>query len=227
MQRTAYARDALAAIDGVELAARPAGRARVRGRARRARRSAVVARCARAGRSTPGYPLGRDYPEHADGLLVAITERRTRADIDRLADVLDDAALAAEAPARPRADGMTALIHRGGRRRADDLRALAARPARVRRAGARRARAPARRAAAGALGAARAGAAAGGLRARDRAPLHPAVEAQLRPRHRLLPARLVHDEAQPASCTSASRRCPGTPGCTRSRTRRARRARSS
>ena len=31
----------------------------------------------------PGYPLGRDYPEYADGLLVAITERRTRAEIDR------------------------------------------------------------------------------------------------------------------------------------------------
>ena len=33
----------------------------------------------------PGYRLGRDYPEYEDGLLVAITERRTRADIDRLA----------------------------------------------------------------------------------------------------------------------------------------------
>src|SRR3954462_14291816 len=36
----------------------------------------------------PGYPLKRAYPELADGLLVAITERRTRADIDRLAGVL-------------------------------------------------------------------------------------------------------------------------------------------
>ena len=35
-----------------------------------------------------GYPLGREYPEHADGLLVALTERRTREDIDRLADGL-------------------------------------------------------------------------------------------------------------------------------------------
>src|SRR5215212_551833 len=33
----------------------------------------------------PGYRLGRDYPEYADGLLVAITERRTREQIDRLA----------------------------------------------------------------------------------------------------------------------------------------------
>jgi glycine dehydrogenase subunit 1 len=33
----------------------------------------------------PGYRLGADYPEYQDGLLVAITERRTRAEIDRLA----------------------------------------------------------------------------------------------------------------------------------------------
>jgi glycine dehydrogenase subunit 1 len=36
----------------------------------------------------PGYRLGRDYPEYEDGLLVAITERRTKADIDRLAAVV-------------------------------------------------------------------------------------------------------------------------------------------
>jgi glycine cleavage system P protein (glycine dehydrogenase) subunit 1 len=33
----------------------------------------------------PGYRLATDYPEYEDGLLVAITERRTRRDIDRLA----------------------------------------------------------------------------------------------------------------------------------------------
>ena len=38
---------------------------------------AVIARCREQG-INPGYPLGRDYPEHADGLLVAITERRTK-----------------------------------------------------------------------------------------------------------------------------------------------------
>ena len=42
---------------------------------------------ARAEGINPGYRLGRDYPEYADGLLVAITERRTRAHIDRLAGV--------------------------------------------------------------------------------------------------------------------------------------------
>ncbi|HKP89036.1 MAG TPA: aminomethyl-transferring glycine dehydrogenase subunit GcvPA [Thermoleophilaceae bacterium] len=40
---------------------------------------------ARAEGVNPGYRIGRDYPEYGDGLLVAITERRTRADIDRLA----------------------------------------------------------------------------------------------------------------------------------------------
>jgi glycine dehydrogenase subunit 1 len=43
---------------------------------------------ARAEGIDPGYRLGRDYPEYGDGLLVAITERRTRADIDRLAAVV-------------------------------------------------------------------------------------------------------------------------------------------
>ena len=42
-------------------------------------------RRARAEGINPGYRLGRDYPEYPDGLLVAITERRTREDIDRLA----------------------------------------------------------------------------------------------------------------------------------------------
>jgi glycine dehydrogenase subunit 1 len=38
----------------------------------------------------PGYRLGRDYPEYEDGLLVAITERRTRADIDALAALVKE-----------------------------------------------------------------------------------------------------------------------------------------
>jgi glycine dehydrogenase subunit 1 len=38
----------------------------------------------------PGYPLGRAYPELTDVLLVAVTEKRSAADIDRLAEVLDE-----------------------------------------------------------------------------------------------------------------------------------------
>jgi len=45
-------------------------------------------RAARAQGVHPGYALGRDYTGLDDSLLVAVTERRTRADIDRLAEVL-------------------------------------------------------------------------------------------------------------------------------------------
>jgi len=46
---------------------------------------------ARAEGVNPGYRLARDYPEYEDGLLVAITERRTRSDIDRLAALVSSA----------------------------------------------------------------------------------------------------------------------------------------
>jgi glycine dehydrogenase subunit 1 len=36
----------------------------------------------------PGYALGRDYPGLDDVLLVAVTERRTKSEIDRLAEIL-------------------------------------------------------------------------------------------------------------------------------------------
>jgi glycine dehydrogenase subunit 1 len=48
---------------------------------------AVVARARDAG-INPGYRLGRDYPEYPDGLLIAVTERRTKDHIDRLAEVV-------------------------------------------------------------------------------------------------------------------------------------------
>ena len=47
---------------------------------------------ARAERVNPGYRLGRDYPEYEDGLLIAITERRTREDIERLARLVGERA---------------------------------------------------------------------------------------------------------------------------------------
>ena len=40
----------------------------------------------------PGYALGRDYEGMDDVLLVAVTERRTPAEIDRLVDVLAEVA---------------------------------------------------------------------------------------------------------------------------------------
>ena len=89
----AYARRTLAALEGVEaLHEQPA----VREFAVRldADVADVIERCAAEG-VNPGYPLGADYPEYADCLLVAVTEQRTRADIDRLAGALG-AAVAAE-----------------------------------------------------------------------------------------------------------------------------------
>jgi glycine dehydrogenase subunit 1 len=103
-QRTAYARECLAATDGVELLHEAPV---VREFAVRldAPVGTVLDSCAAEGIAA-GYPLGREYPEHEDGLLVAITERRTKEDIDRLAQALGRAVSggakrrrAAEAPA--------------------------------------------------------------------------------------------------------------------------------
>jgi glycine dehydrogenase subunit 1 len=97
-QRTAYARERLASIEGVELLhSQPVVREfPVRLAAPVA---AVLRRCAERG-VNPGYPLARDYPEHPDGLLVAITERTARTDIDLLAEVLAKA-VAAERETEP------------------------------------------------------------------------------------------------------------------------------
>jgi len=51
-----------------------------------------VVRAARERGVHPGYALGRDYPGLDDALLVAVTEKRSPADIDRLADVLAEVA---------------------------------------------------------------------------------------------------------------------------------------
>jgi glycine dehydrogenase subunit 1 len=91
LQRTAYAREALAALDGVSLLhEQPVVRefpVRLE-----APVEAVIRRCLAEG-VNPGLPVGED------GLLVAITERRSRADIDRLADVLGAAVAAERRPA--------------------------------------------------------------------------------------------------------------------------------
>jgi glycine dehydrogenase subunit 1 len=47
-----------------------------------------VIRAARERGLHPGYPLGRDYAGMDDALLVAVTEKRTPEEIDRLAEVL-------------------------------------------------------------------------------------------------------------------------------------------
>ena len=52
------------------------------------RNAAEVVRAARARGVNPGYPLGRDYAGLDDALLVAVTEKRTIEEIDRLAEAL-------------------------------------------------------------------------------------------------------------------------------------------
>jgi glycine dehydrogenase subunit 1 len=91
-KRTAYARDRLGAIDGVELVHDGPV---VREFAIRvdAPVDAVLRRCAERG-ICAGYPLEQSYSELEGGILVAITERRSRADIDRLASVVGDAVAA-------------------------------------------------------------------------------------------------------------------------------------
>jgi glycine dehydrogenase subunit 1 len=98
LRRTHYARGALCALDGVSpLHSQPV----VRELAVRldADVAAVRRRCAAAG-VNPGADLhaltGRE--QDRGGLLVAITERRSRADIDRLVEVLDDAVAAERQP---------------------------------------------------------------------------------------------------------------------------------
>ena len=49
-----------------------------------------VVRRARERGVHPGYPLGRDYEGMEDVLLVAVTEKRTPADLDRLAEVIGE-----------------------------------------------------------------------------------------------------------------------------------------
>ena len=158
----------------------------------------VIARCREQG-VNPGYPLARDYPELGDGLLVAITEQRTKADIDRLA-------AASGRPSQPSARDQRGA---GVIAAADDRLTIYERSKPGRRAfvapAARRARAAPGRAAAARAAPGRAAAAPRGRRAGDRPPLQPPVEAQLRPRHGLLPARLVHDEAQPQAARTRRR----------------------
>jgi glycine dehydrogenase subunit 1 len=93
LRRTAYARERLAAIPGVRLLHdQPA--IREFAVALEAPVDEVIDHCTARG-VNPGLPLGDHYDEHPDGLLVALTEQRTRADIDRLADLLTEALAAA------------------------------------------------------------------------------------------------------------------------------------
>jgi glycine dehydrogenase subunit 1 len=88
-RRTAYARERLGALNGVELL-HEAPVVREFAVRLEAPVPAVLDRAAEEGIAA-GYWLGREYPEYEDGLLIALTERRSREDIDRLADALERA----------------------------------------------------------------------------------------------------------------------------------------
>ena len=139
-------------------------------------------RDARSAVSIPATRSAGTTPGLDDALLVAVTERRI--------------ARRHRPPCRGAGERRVKLIfeksqagRRGGELAASPTCPIAGRAAR---AATRRAAAP-----------------AGAGRAGDRPPLHGAVDAQLRNRHRLLPARLVHDEAQPARQRAARRCLPG------------------
>ncbi len=101
LQRTAYARERLQAVDGVSLLhEQPV--VREFALSLQAPAEQVIARCREQG-INPGYPLSREYPELGDGLLVAITEQRTRADIDRLVEAIASAVAAERAGTEVRA----------------------------------------------------------------------------------------------------------------------------
>ncbi|UJA19868.1 aminomethyl-transferring glycine dehydrogenase subunit GcvPA [Thermoleophilia bacterium SCSIO 60948] len=91
VRRTAYARQRLTAIDGVELLHdAPVVREFALTVDAPDGVPALLDRIADDGIAA-GYPLAREYPEYEDGLLVALTERRSRADIDKLARSLERA----------------------------------------------------------------------------------------------------------------------------------------
>ena len=90
MALSAHAKEQLAAA-GAELVF--PGKATFKEFAVRVGRSArEVVRDARVRGVHPGYALGRDYEGMDDALLVALTEKRTPADVDRLATVLAEVA---------------------------------------------------------------------------------------------------------------------------------------
>lgn len=90
LARTAYARARLSELDGVSLLADGPVVREFGIRLEGVDIARVVELCVAQG-VNPGYPLGFDYPEFADGLLIAITEQRSRQDIDRLVETLAEA----------------------------------------------------------------------------------------------------------------------------------------
>ena len=88
-RRTAYARSRVGACEGIELA-HEAPVLREFAITLDAPVERVLELCAERGVAA-GIPLGDEYPELEDGLVVALSEQRSAADIERLAVALEDA----------------------------------------------------------------------------------------------------------------------------------------
>ena len=80
-QATRYTRDALLSLDRVRPLRRRAGAPRVRRPAARSRPTVVIERMADAG-FLAGIALGDEFDGGDHGLLISVTERRTRDEID-------------------------------------------------------------------------------------------------------------------------------------------------
>ena len=220
VRRTAYARERLAAVEGVELLHEAPVVREFAVRLRRAGRP----RCSTAAPSAASPPATRSAASTPSTRTACWSRSPSAAPASRSTTSPRPSAPRSPpsaASVRPAEVGRVAEQRRAEtpmqrEQVADDLRAVEA--------GAPRRRAcptpecperAARGADPGEAAALRAAAAAGGRRAGDRPPLQPPLAPQLRPRHRLLPARLLHDEAQPAAQRAgrgAARPRPAAPG---------------
>ena len=222
LQRTAYARDRLHAIDGVsEIHDRPVVREFAVELDAPVER--VIARCREQG-INPGYPLGRDYPEHAE----RAAGRDHRAPHARRHRPARRCARRRRSPRSARRRSGCRRMIRAGRRHADDLRALQAGPARVRPAG--DSTSPSARSTS---------CSPPDLRRAEPPRLPEVAEPEIVRHYNRLskrnfdldtgfyPLGLVHDEAQPQAPRAGRGAAGPRARCTRSRTRATPRARSS
>jgi glycine cleavage system P protein (glycine dehydrogenase) subunit 1 len=88
-RRTAFARERLASIEGLELLHDAPVVREFAVRSTGVPVADLLAPPDGGGAATPVYPLGRDYPEYGDSFLVALTEQRSVEDVEWLAGRLE------------------------------------------------------------------------------------------------------------------------------------------